>query len=60
MRFASRCVNCDEVLYENSKFITVNGDRICEECIENMRPREILDLLEIDFECVGEPEEERI
>ncbi len=54
-----RCANCKSVFDGDIKFIEVNGDRYCEECIDDMRPKDLLEILGIEFDCIGYPEPER-
>lgn len=55
----SICVECERVFDGDTMFIEIDGDRYCEDCIDDMRPKELLDKLGIDFDCIGWPEPER-
>lgn len=54
-----RCVECERKFDAETKFIKINGDRYCEDCIDDMRPKELLDIIGIGFDSIGYPEPER-
>lgn len=58
-RIEIRCVECNREFDAETKFIEVNGDRYCEDCIDDMRPKELLDIIGVGFDCIGYPEPER-
>lgn len=53
------CSECESVLDGDTRFVVINGERICEDCIDDMRPKELLDKLDIEFDCIGFPEPDR-
>lgn len=55
----SSCAECEMIFDGDTKFIVINGERICEDCIDDMTSRDLLDKLGIRFDCIGFPEPER-
>lgn len=55
----SRCAECEMVFDGDTKFVEIKGKRICEDCIDDMDSRDLLERLGIEFDCIGFPEPER-
>lgn len=55
----SKCSICEMTFDGDTKFVEINGERICEDCISDMTSLELLDKLGIEFDCIGWPEPER-
>ena len=54
-----KCDICEMPFDGDTKFVEIKKQRICEECISDITPRELLDMLDIEFDCIGWPEPER-
>ena len=55
----SKCSICEMTFDGDTKFVEVNGERICRDCISDMTSLDLLDKLGIEFDCIGWPEPER-
>lgn len=55
----SSCAECEMTFDGDTRFVEINGERICEDCISDMTSLELLDKLGIKFDCIGFPEPER-
>ena len=55
----SKCSICEMTFDGDTKFVEINGERICIDCISDMTSLELLDKLGIEFDCIGWPEPER-
>ena len=51
------CARCDMEFDGDTKFAVIDGERICENCIENMDVWELLYKLEVEVDCIGFPED---
>lgn len=56
----SRCIECDMCFDGDTMYVKTEEGRICEDCIDRMRPRELLEKLGIELDCIGFPEPERL
>ena len=55
----SCCAKCEGVFDGDTRFIDVNDDKYCEECVNDMTTGELLELLDVEFKCIGWPEPEK-
>lgn len=55
----SKCSICEMTFDGDTKFVEINGERICKDCISDMTSLDLLDKLGIEFDCIGWPEPER-
>lgn len=56
----SKCAECEMVFDGETMFAVIKGKRICEDCIDAMTSRELLEKLGIELDCIGVPEPERL
>ena len=53
------CAVCDMAFDGDTKFAVIDGERICEHCIEKMDVWELLYKLGVEVDCIGFPEDDR-
>lgn len=56
----AKCCECEMEFDGDTPFIRIKGEKLCVYCIDDMTPRELLEKLDIEFDCIGYPEPERI
>lgn len=54
-----KCKVCGMVFDGDTRYIEIKGDSYCEDCIREMDTTDLLELLDIEFTCIGFPETER-
>lgn len=54
-----KCKACGMVFDGDTRYTEIKGDSYCEDCIREMDTTDLLELLDIEFTCIGFPEPER-
>lgn len=54
-----KCKVCGMVFDGDTRYTEIKGDSYCEDCIREMDTTDLLELLDVEFTCIGFPEPER-